>query len=191
MTAGQNQANPPAGGGITAAMQAHLAAQLEPGEQVLWAGATDVAGRMKKITLLMAISCLFLVLLCGGVFLTGAGPNRGLLVALSVLGPAALFAFVYWGGSADFRRTFYAVTDRRALLLKLGKPRQTQSFPPDKIQYLHIKRWKSGRGTLYFGKETGRDMDGHKTTMHYGFDHIAGVDQVADLMRQNFGPLGD
>jgi len=103
-------------------------------------------------------------------------------VLLSLLIWAGIPAFVYWRQSAHLRDTLYAVTDRRALILSLGQPRRTESYPPDKIEFVHPVVKKSGRGDLYFTllRGTGTRTESFK----HGFLDIVDVDSVARLMRE-------
>jgi hypothetical protein len=185
MSSGQKQTKPPAQGGITPAMQAHLDGQLEAGEQVLWAGTTDTAGQMKTGRTFMIIVCGFLMVMCSGIFLAMDRPGKWLLVVLSLLGWPAFAALALWLQSGHLRRVLYAVTDRRALILTVGKSRRTESYPPEKLEFLRMRKHKSGLGSLYFREE--EDMEGKSYGV--GFVSIADVEQVAALMQRTFGPL--
>jgi hypothetical protein len=186
MTAANERAGRPATTALKPEMQAYLNSQLEAGERVLWAGTTDVAGRMRRARIVLGITCLFLMFMCSGIFLVIDNPDRWLLVTLSLLGWPAFWAIGIWLQSGHLRRTLYAVTDRRALILSVGKPRRTQSYPPEKLDFLRTKAWKGGRGTLYFAEFT----DSEGATAYFGFEHIADVKEVAALMQRTFGPLG-
>ena len=61
---------PPAGLSISPHMQAYLDTQVEAGEQVLWAGTTNMPGRMKRLRPFV-IMCLFMMFFCSGLFLHG------------------------------------------------------------------------------------------------------------------------
>jgi hypothetical protein len=76
-------------------MQAYLDSQIEPGERVLWAGTTDVTGRMRRLWPLVIV-CAFMRFLCSRMFLVMDNPDKGLLVALSLLGWPVFGAITIW-----------------------------------------------------------------------------------------------
>ena len=164
---------------ISPQMKQYLQSQLETGEQVLWAGTTDVPGRTRRLWPIV-IASMFLVFLCSFVFWNN--PSRWILVLLSVLIWAGIPAFVYWRQSAHLRNTLYAVTDRRALILSVGNPQRTESYPPDKIEFLQRVRKKRGRGDIYFTllRGTGWARERYK----HGFLDIEDAEHVARLMRE-------
>jgi hypothetical protein len=166
-------------------MQAYLDTQIEPGERVLWAGTTNVSGRMKRLRPFV-ILCVFMMFFCSGLFLLMDTPSRWLLVLFSVLAWAGIPAVVVWGQSNHLRRTLYAVTDRRALMMTLDKPRRTESYPPEKVEFIQPVSRKGGRGDIYFTVLRGKGRE----RLKHGFLGIAEVDRVADLMRRTF-PVED
>ena len=160
-------------------MQDYLMTQIEPGEQVLWAGTTDVSARIRRLWPLV-IASIFLVFLCS--FVSWNSPSRWALVLLSLLVWAGIPAFVYWRQSDHLRRTLYAITNQRALILSLGKPQRTESYPPAKIEFVRPVSRKGGRGDLYFTTLTGSGLDAQ--SYDHGFLAIPDVHQVASLMRK-------
>ena len=114
-----------------------LRTQIEPDEKVLWADTTNVSGRMRRLVPLAGI-CLAMMLLCSVVF--WSNPSGPLLALLSVLVWVGIPAFVAWRQSDHLRRTLYAITDRRALILSVGQPQRTESYPPEgiRLSLIHI-----------------------------------------------------
>jgi hypothetical protein len=165
-------------------MQAYLDTQIEAGEQVLWAGTTNVSGRMKRLRPLVIMS-LFMMFFCSGLFLLMDNPSQLLLVVLSVLTWAGIPAVVAWGQSNHLRRTLYAITDRRVLIMTLGNPKRTDSYPPERLEFIRPVSKKGGRGDIYFIILRGKGRHRH-TRIKHGFLDIAEVEQVADLMRRTF-----
>lgn len=163
---------------ISPKMMQYLQSQLETGERVLWAGTTDVLRRTRRLWPLV-ISSILLMFLCSFVFWNN--PSRWVLVLLSVLIWAGIPAFVYWRQSAHLRNTLYAVTDRRALILSVGNPKGTQSFPPERIEFVQPVRKKSGRGDIYFAflESAGQAGERYK----HGFLDIENAEYIAGLMR--------
>jgi len=179
-----NQTQSSAAPSISPEMQAYLNTQIEAGEQVLWAGTTNVPARMKRLRPFV-ILCVFMIFFCSGLFLLMDNPSRWLLVLFSVLAWAGLPAVVVWGQSNHLRRTLYAVTNRRALIMTLDKPRRTESYPPEKIEFIRPVSKKGGRGDIYFTVLRGKGRH-RRTRFNHGFLGIAEVDWVADLMRRTF-----
>lgn len=163
---------------ISPQMKQYLQSQLETGERVLWAGTTDVPGRTRRLLPLVA-SSIFLMFLCSFVFWNN--PSRWVLVVLSVLIWAGIPALVYWRQSTHLRKTLYAVTDRRALILSVGNPKGTQSFPPERIEFVQPMRKKGGRGDIYFAFLEGSGQAGER--YKHGFLDIENAEYVAGLMR--------
>ena len=180
--AGQTQ--PPAAHSISPQMQAYLNTQIEDDEHVLWASRTNVAGRMKRLRPIV-ILCIFMMFFCSGIFLLMDTPSRVLLVVLSVLGWAGIAAAIFWGQTNHLRRTLYAITDRRALIMTLGNPKRTESYPPEKLEFVQPVAKQGGRGDLFFTVLRG---SGRQRGMRYnhGFLDIPEVEQVAGLMRRTF-----
>lgn len=169
---------------ISPHMQAYLDTQIEAGERVLWAGTTNVSGRMKRLRPFVIMS-LFMMFFCSGFFLLMDNPSRLLLVVLSVLTWAGIPAVVAWGQSNHLRRTLYAITDRRVLITSVGQPKRTESYPPEKLEFIRPVSKKEGRGDIYFTVLRGKGRHRH-TRIQHGFLDIAEVEQVADLMRRTF-----
>jgi hypothetical protein len=178
------QTQPSAVSSVSPQMQAYLDTQIEADEQVLWAGTTNVFGRMKRL-IPFVILCLFMMFFCSGLFFLMDNPSRLLLALLSLLAWAGIPAVVAWGQSNHLRRTLYAITDRRVLIMSVGKPRRTESYPPEKLEFIRPVSKKEGRGDIFFTVLRGKGRHRHMRFNH-GFLDIAEVEQVADLMRRTF-----
>ena len=159
-------------------MQEALNAEIEPHEQLLWAGTTNVPRRMRRLRPLLILSILMLFL-CSFVFWNN--PDRPLLLLLSVLVWIGIPAFVVWRQNMHLQRTLYAITDRRALILSVGQPRKTESYPPQKIEFVRPVLRTGGRGDLYFTTLRGGGLGAE--SYDHGFLDIADVQQVATVMR--------
>ena len=90
-----------------------------------------------------------------------------------------------WGQSDHLRRTLYAITDRRVLILSVDKPKRTESYLPEKLEFIRPVIKTGGRGDIYFITLRGRGRNRHMKFDH-GFLDIAEVKQVTDLMRRTF-----
>jgi hypothetical protein len=164
---------------ISSEMREYLTTQIEPDEKVLWADTTNVSGRMRRLMPIAGLS-LAMIPLCSFVF--WSNPSRALLVALSVLVWVGIPILIVWGQSDHLRRTLYAITDRRALILSVGKPQRTESYPPESIRFVQPVARPSGRGDLYFTLLEGTGTS--RQSFKHGFLDIPQVEQVADLMRR-------
>jgi hypothetical protein len=183
----ENQAGlsvPAAADSVSPEARAYLDTQLEPGERVLWAGPTSVSGRMRRLRPFL-ILCAFMVFLCGGVFLLMDTPSKVLLAVLAAVVWAAIGAFVYWRQSDHLRRTLYAITDQRVLILTVGNPKRTESYPPDKLEFVRPVVRGGGRGDIIFTVMRGKGRHSG-TQFPHGFLDIAAVEQVAALMQETF-----
>ena len=178
------QARPSAAPSVSPHMQAYLNTQIEADEQVIWAGTTNVSGRMKRL-IPFVILCLFMMFFCSGLFLLMDTPSRLPLALLSLLAWAGIPTVVVWGQLNHLRRTLYAITNRRVLITSVGKPKRTESYPPEKLEFIRPVSKKGGRGDIYFTVLRGKGRRRHMRFNH-GFRDIAAVEQVADLMRRTF-----
>ena len=163
---------------ISPEMLAYARSQLDEGERLLWVDTTNVEGRMRRLRFLVILS-LFMIFFCSGMVLLMDTPSKVLFIVFSVLFWLALPAVVFWGQRRHLRRTIYALTDRRALILSLGNPKKTESYPPEKIEFIAPEMES---GDLYFTRVEVADNQWHK----HGFLAIADVQKVADLMRATF-----
>jgi hypothetical protein len=128
---------------------------------------------------------LFMMFFCSGLFLLMDNPSRLLLVLLSLLTWAGIPAVVAWGQSNHLRRTLYAITNRRVLIMSVGQPKRTESYPPEKLEFIRPVSKKGGRGDIYFTVLRGKGRH-RRMRFNHGFLDIAEVEQVADLMHRTF-----
>lgn len=178
------QVQPSAASSIGPKMEAYLDTQLQADERVLWAGTTNVSGRMKRL-LPIYVMCVFMMVFCSVIFFFMDNPSRLSLVLFSLLTWAGIPAVIAWGQSEHLRRTLYAITDRRMLILSLDKPKRTESYPPEKLEFIRPVIKTGGRGDIYFITLRGKGRNRHMKFDH-GFLDIAEVKRVAALMRRTF-----
>jgi len=174
----------PAEFSVNPQMQAYLNTQIEADEQVLWAGTTNVSARMKRL-IPFAILCLFMMFFCSGLFFLMDNPSRLFLALSSLFLWAGILVVVVWGQFDHLRRTLYAITNRRVLIMSVGKPGRTKSYPPEKLEFIRPVFKKGGRGNIYFVLLKGKGRRRHQRFYH-GFLDIAEAKQVTDLMRRTF-----
>jgi len=164
---------------------AYLATQTDEGEAVRWVGTTAVDIRRRRL-IPMIVGCLFMLLLCSWVFSTN-NPSPWGAIGLSALVWVGIPVFVVWRQSDHLRRTLYAITDQRALVLSVGKEKRTESYPPDKVEFIKVTMKKTGRGDVLFitlrGRRTGPAAH---VTYDHGFLDVLEPRQVAGIMRRTF-----
>ncbi len=71
------------------------------------------------------------------------------------------------------------------LILSVDKPKRTESYPPERLEFIKPVVKTGGRGDIYFLTLRGKGRHRHMKFDH-GFLDIAEVKLVADLMRRTF-----
>jgi hypothetical protein len=179
-------------------LRARLKGELAPGERLLWAGRPlPKPVRLTKGYLVAALFALFFGAICiAGIMLHQRPPNRfgqpdegpsivGAIVAGSLALLIPLLMLVAWkskvaGARRDAQR-LYALTDRRAIVwqpVPASEAITVTSYHPKQIENLHRVENPDGSGDVKF---SGSGPWG------VGFDSIADVRRVEDLVRMNLG----
>ncbi len=137
---------------------------LEENEQVLWHGRPQLRLGLSGIDLfLIPFGLLFLAAVVG-VAVARPGPQND---------PIVMWLFTLLAGSVGLyaafgrlfhqlawrRRTHYAVTDRRVLLVAEGRKRIVTSFELDQLGYLRLNQDKGGRGTIRLQRSPGEEFN--------------------------------
>ncbi len=173
-----------------------IARELDAGERVVWAGQPDPA-RMQKRAFRYFPAMLFM--LAFSLFWMGIAttPVRQSLAAgktpdlFSICFPAfgLLFVGVAVAGvlspfteRAKATRTFYALTDRRALVVVTGSATKVQSILPSEFS-LERTESANGRGDLVL-RSAVKDNDGDTKTVEVGFYGIENPREVERLARE-------
>ena len=157
-------------------MEQYLKTQIEADEKVLWASTSDFSERMRRIRFLPVLSIVMMVF-CS-VF-SWSNPDRWVMVVLSVLVFGSIPILANWSMSRHLRGRLYAITDRRALIMIVGNPKKTESYPPEKIEFLKPVQRGVGVGDLYFTA-----FEDSEQRWEHGFLAIQDVNGVAALMRK-------
>ncbi len=171
--------------------------ELDAGERLLWTGRPNAARwrnrafRMWPFAFLMTAFMLFW--LWGATaharsewqkgrtppFTSVAFPAFGLFM----LYPAGLLWLGPWLEAARARRTFYAVTDNRALIVTTGRKASVQSVSPAQMQ-IERRDYFGGEGDLILMRVVKGSGEDEKT-VETGFLAIPNPREVEQLIRQN------
>lgn len=145
-------------GAMLIEIQGRLAGRLLRGERILWAG-------QPKLGLLLVggdvLTIPFSLLWTGGICLAafhGAHPRfpGGELAFVPVFGAAFYMLIGRFLVDAWFRsRTYYAVTDRRVLILREGRWAAFHAISRDRLDVIELKE-AGARGTIRFGQTVRR-----------------------------------
>jgi len=154
-----------------------LAAQLQPGERVLWQAQPDARAGMMMLRALWWIGLPWLALVALARHWLGDWTALPLLLgALLVLTPFVVLL--------HHLLTLYVITDRRALILHAGPgPRSvvaTAFAAMDNPQLLDVR---GGTGHLSFASRTATDSPDTDCTGRYGFRFVPDVAAVQALLQ--------
>lgn len=176
--------------------------ELSDGEKLLWAGRPDPAQAARKYIAITVFGCVWTLFI--SVFLvitqkmlhqaTGSGGGAGvdqMFRLVFTLGPG-LFLLVGLGmiaspawGYARARRTIYAVTSQRLMIVTTGNTRSVVTFDERDLHQIHRTERADGTGSIVFALESYRDSNGQTATRAHGFWGIPHVKHVEMLIRQN------
>jgi hypothetical protein len=182
--------------------QARLQAYLQPGERVVWTGQPDPRRLVSsKDYFLIPFSLLwggFAIVWEGGVLLTMAGANGApIFFALWGIPFVVVGQFFIWGRFLvkrwDRRRTLYAVTDERVLVLRGNS---LQSMFLNNLPGVTQSARLDGSGSIEFGSSapfgsgvwsnTGMDFFaiGRGVLAFYDIPNVAHVDRLINETRK-------
>lgn len=171
--------------------------ELEPGENLLWTGNPDPQRAMFSTFGLWffaipwtAFSLFWTWGASGsGRRLSQPGWTFELLFPLFGL-PFILIGFAMllapFSASRKAKRTTYAITDRRVLVIESGRTKIVQSFRGNDLGEIKRIERAGGSGDLVFAQRTSTDSDGDKRTTDTKFIGIADVRAADDLLRTTF-----
>ena len=100
-----------------------------------------------------------------------------------LVGLAMLLAPLWAAMSA--KKTIYAVTDQRAIIMGIGRARSAQSFRPEDLTgFSHFER-ADGSGDVMFSNRMMPSQRGTVSFVPIGFQGITNVRHVEQLMREH------
>lgn len=164
--------------------------ELLAGEEVLWIGRPSGGAAGTTAPLNIIVLLLLIVGFLIGIFTGLEATPMIWLVLLGILAPVVLLMFLQQGrGPWSNRSTIYAVTDRRALIIR---PDRVQSYGPRDIQFIERRMRRNGRGDILFAREPGAASGyyaARPNPMSVGFFGIEDSRAVEALMLEVFRPV--
>jgi hypothetical protein len=103
-----------------------------------------------------------------GNFVRNGGVLVGIVMGIFALVPLAV-PLLHW---QEVRGTLYAITNRRAIVLKSGSPRVVQSFFPREPVVIERRENADGSGDLIVFIHREKDFDGDTFTKELGFKYL-------------------
>ncbi|MBZ0296104.1 MAG: hypothetical protein K8L99_26325 [Anaerolineae bacterium] len=189
---------------IPEALRDTIEQQLMAGEELLWAGQPDPM-RMARRKLLQAgfgvIWLVFVIFIFGDFWtMPSRGPNVGGFGSIFSLMPLFFIGVGSWTVSTPLRdyftakRTIYAVTDQRALIISGLFSQSAKSYGRHQIEFVDTRVHSNGTGDIIFDRgmqarnrsiiSFGSNRSTY--TMDVGFFGIDYPRQVEALMLQQF-----
>jgi hypothetical protein len=173
-------------------VRALVEAELEPGESLRWVEQPIPSRAARSVVPVMlfaipwtAFSVFWIAMAARGAA-HSAGPFRlfplfgtpFLLIGLGMLSSP------FWAARMA-KRTVYAVTDRRALVIqgRIGRGESVRTFEPEKLGELRREQQADGSGNLVFGEDVGVGSNGRRYVTSYGFMAVPNVREAEEQVR--------
>ena len=159
-----------------------LLRELRSGEMVLWRGRPGIAGTLKRentLTWIVALAVATGLMLCvtSSERYLPSEASKGLVGTISLAASVLLLGAGVHGiarGIITARRTIYAVTNRRIIVIQGGE--RVLSVLPASINACHVTADKTGAGSLVFSS----DIEYGDRLAEVGFYGIPEVHHVAE-----------
>lgn len=172
-----------------------IARELDTGENVLWSGRPDPARMFRKSIPLALFSIPMTGFMVFWIWMASTGFRSMLAAGQTPSLPMILFplfglfglllvglmALSPWIESAKARLTFYALTDRRALIVVDGKMKSVQSVLPAEFA---LKRRDLARGGDVILKREVKGSGKNRKVTEYGFYGIETHHEVERMARE-------
>ncbi|ARQ01160.1 hypothetical protein [Pseudorhodoplanes sinuspersici] len=153
-----------------------LANDLEPGERVIYAVRPDIWTTIRNKIFLLWIGVPWCIAIFG-LFLAGR-TTWGIFIPLAMIGLAMLAAPIILAIETQY--TIYAITDRRALIVRTGLRPSTVSCPFNRMdEKLEIMSAGGESGHLYFASNMSTKMRDVDYTGKLAFRDLADVQTAA------------
>ncbi len=136
-------------------------AEMTPGEELLWAETSLPKNARRRIIPISLLGWVFLLLSLA--WLTRAATaSIGLLVLgiPFVVGALALASAPWWWPNVT-RRTIYAISDQRLLMIRDFAKRKVTSYGPEDIDVVERRENRDGSGDVIFRREENQKLKHH------------------------------
>jgi hypothetical protein len=176
-----------------------LTRELMPGESIVWQG--EQLARLEPAHFAIylfavpwtAFALFWTALAAGGVstmqgdddasVIAWAFPLFGVPFIAVGLGMMAMPFKPLW----DRGKILFAITDKRAIRLRLGKRLDVSTCPAERIGLVRRIEHSDGTGTLRLAINIGRDSDGDRTTEYFEIGEVADVMNARDAIESLTG----
>ena len=168
-----------------------LQRELAPGECVLWQGRPSLLTRVWTSVGTLFFGVVFLTVFFGTWAVSRSvdgrqvpSPDAGwdfFHIIFFLLGASMLAAplWAWWVA----RRTIYAVTDRRAIIIEAPHQRTIYSFADERLaSFVRRESWR-GRGDIIFEQKVTTGPKGRTTIHEVGFFGLPDVRRIEQLLR--------
>jgi hypothetical protein len=172
------------------AVDQQLQAELDRGENVVWQAKAHPRLFSAKGIFPAFFGLIWLGVVGTMIFTDHHG--RGLRpVSLFPLIPFSIVGLVFVAAPLlrlfGSRRTFYLITNKRAMIVTLGSTKRVQTYYPEKLQSLERRERSDDRGDIIIERTTGISAYGGYQNSRYlqevGFMNIPDVKNVEGLLR--------
>ena len=169
-------------------------AELDSGEQIQWIDRPEPKLFTGASTVMFlfgipwtAFALFWTVAAAWGVLHEGGTPGPFMLFPLFglpfILIGIGLLSGPWWNRRKQ-RNTVYMITDRRAVIIEVGKTTKITSYEPDQMDKIYRTEKSDGTGNVYFTRRQWKDMDGDRRGEDIGFERVAQVRDVEKLLKK-------
>ncbi len=156
-----------------------LQSDLEPGERLVYAVRPDIWTTIRNKIFLWWIGVPWCIAIFG-LFFAGRA-SLAIVIPFGIVGLAMILAPIILAIETQY--TIYAITDRRALIVRTGPRAGTVSCPFNRMDdHLEIMTAGGKSGHLYFASNMSTKMRGVDYTGKLGFRDLADVRAAADQL---------
>ncbi|MCP4710062.1 MAG: PH domain-containing protein [Planctomycetes bacterium] len=180
-------------------LQMILDGEVDKDEELIWQGQPNPK-RFLLFTIPIVIfgviwTGMLIFMLTMALGFGNGGPGMLILLFLIpfFLVGAGMLSSPYWAMRAS-KKTIYAVTDKRAIIIKKGWSTRIQSVRPEKLVNISKRIRGDGSGDLIFSQCTvySRDSSGDLRVSNVGFYGVEQVNEVEDILEKlHEGPKED
>jgi hypothetical protein len=162
-------------------LEDQIARDLEPGEQVVWMDQPlprfFTAESLGPFLLSIPFTAFVTFWIYGSAGFKIPDIRRGTHGLFPLFGLPFLFACLFMMAAPlrayrKARRSMYAITNRRAILLEVGWKRSFRSFPPEDLKNIQREEDDEGYGDIVFAQDFWVDSHGAHHDRYVGFLNV-------------------